>query len=121
MASRRNYRMASALMPLCLAAACASQPAAPSLAPTVSVPAPAPEISSQASTLTYNCADGGMMTIQNLGTSIRLLGPSGIDRELPASPPDQRSRYGKAHDAIIIDGRDALVVKGGQTPLACSQ
>jgi hypothetical protein len=62
-----------------------------------------------------------MMTIQNLGSSIRLLGPDGVDEELPASPANQRSRYGEAHDAIVIDGREALVMKGGQTPLTCTQ
>lgn len=70
---------------------------------------------------TYACADGGMMRVQNLGTLIRLLGPDGVDAELPASPVNQTSRYGQAHDAIVFDGREALVMKGGQTPLACTR
>lgn len=70
---------------------------------------------------TYNCADGGMMTIQNLGSSVRILGPDGTAEEMLASPPNQRSRYGQAHDAIVLDGREALVVKAGQTPLPCTR
>ncbi|WP_352530064.1 MULTISPECIES: hypothetical protein [unclassified Mesorhizobium] len=70
---------------------------------------------------TYKCADGGIMTIENLGTSVRVLGPDGTSAELPASPANQTSRYGEAHDAIVIDGRDALVMKGGASPVVCTR
>lgn len=48
---------------------------------------------------------------------MRVLGPDGASKELPASPANQSIRLGEAHDAIVIDGRDALVMKGGATPL----
>lgn len=110
--------------PLCLAlilacTACVSEPSA-SLHGGSANPSAAVS-SSQIGTATYSCADGGMMTIQNLGTSVRLLGPDGVMEELPASPADQNSRYGAAHDAIVLDGREALVMKGGQTPLTCTR
>jgi hypothetical protein len=69
----------------------------------------------------YACDNGGSITIRNVGTSIRLLGPNGVEEELPASPANQKSRYGEAHDAIVIDGREALVMKAGQTPLTCTR
>ena len=61
------------------------------------------------------------MTIQNLGTSLHVLAADGTAEDLPASPANQNSRYGIAHDAIVIDGRDALVMKGGKTPLTCKR
>lgn len=115
----RNLPAALTLLPLVVASACTSTPAGQHVA-SVS-PTSVASSTTQPAAATYNCADGGMMTIQNLGTSIRLLGADGFDEELPASPPNQRSRYGEAHDAIVIDGREALVMKGGQTPLTCTR
>ncbi len=76
--------------------------------------------SPQPRTATYNCAGGDRMTIENRGSSIRVMGEDGaIDEELPASPANQSSRFGAEHDAIVIDGREALVMKGGHTPITC--
>ena len=121
MALRRIFRVTLALLPLFLAA-CVAEPGAASKVKASSVSASTDIASSQPRTATYSCADGGMMTIENLGSSVRLLGPDGIvNEELPASPSNQRSRYGEAHDAIVLDGNDALVMKGGQTPLNCTR
>jgi hypothetical protein len=123
--------MTLALLPLMAAVACVQQTGAPKAGNTVAAPgslAATPPTSAatdvnalQPRTATYNCADGGMMTIQNLGTSVRVLGPDGIGEDLPASPANQSSRFGEAHDAIVIDGRDALVMKGGAAPLTCTR
>lgn len=134
MALRRTFRVAP-LFPLLMAmAACVPQQSAPkagsTAAPTVSLtskPMGAPSSTAtdltapQPRTATYNCADGGRMTIQNLGTSLHVLAADGTAEDLPASPANQNSRYGIAHDAIVIDGRDALVMKGGKTPLTCTR
>lgn len=135
MALRRTFRVAP-LFPLLMAmAACVPQQSAPkagsTAAPTVSLtskPMVAPSSTTttdmtapQPRTATYNCADGGRMTIQNLGTSLHVLAADGTAEDLPASPANQNSRYGIAHDAIVIDGRDALVMKGGATPLTCTR
>jgi hypothetical protein len=69
----------------------------------------------------YVCANGGRMTIENLGASIRILGSDGVVEDMPASPANQNSRYGQAHDAIVIDGREALVMKAGSTPVTCTR
>ncbi|WP_311202697.1 MULTISPECIES: hypothetical protein [unclassified Mesorhizobium] len=64
-----------------------------------------------------------MITIQNLGSSLRVLRPDGSAVVFPASPANQTSRYQEAatHDAIVIDGREALVMKKGSTPQSCKR
>ncbi|WP_352859603.1 hypothetical protein [Mesorhizobium sp. M1163] len=114
---RRTFRIALAVSSLLAAAACAPQTSGPKLENTAVGESSAP----QPRKATYKCADGSMMAIENLGTSVRVLGPDGSSSELPASPANQTSRYGEAHDAIVIDGRDALVMKGGASPLACKR
>jgi hypothetical protein len=140
MAGRIAVRMSLAL-PLLVATACVPQDNAPKAADTVSpavlpapaqqpAPTPAPRIitdltvpRSGAGTATYRCGNGGMITIQNLGTSLRVVGPDGMTQEFAASPANQSSRYQEAatHDAIVIDGREALVMKRGSTPRTCTR
>ncbi|MFD2056523.1 hypothetical protein ACFSQT_26625 [Mesorhizobium calcicola] len=129
MALRRTFRVTLALSPLLVALACVPQndpsragnraATSVSLAPAASVggavTAPQPR------TATYNCADGGRMTIENLGTSVRVLSSDGTSEDLQASPANQNSRYEQAHDAIVIDGREALVMKTGSTPVTCKR
>lgn len=130
MALRLTASVATILLPVIVCTACVSGSGSKNLATSLSTgfsdgssakAIVTEEEVSQPGTATYNCADGGMMTIQNLGTSVRILGPDGVAEELPASPSNQRSRYGQAHDAIVLDGREALVVKAGQTPLPCTR
>ena len=85
-------------------------------------PAPVSETtSSQPRTATYNCADGGMITIENLGASVRVTGADEEPIELPAAPAAQTTRYGEQPYALVLDGRDALFMKSGQEPLACTR
>jgi hypothetical protein len=130
MALRRTFRVAPLVLVALGAAACVSQPSAPkkdakSGATTLSDGSPAisvSEDSAQPRTATYTCAGGGTMTIENLGGSIRVLGSDGaLDEELPASPANQNSRFGAEHDAVVIDGREALIMKGGRTPITCKR
>ncbi len=125
-----------ALTGLLTLAACVSQPGKPGLQPhtaqgqlAAAATAAAPN-SQAAATLvekdtpqprmaTYNCADGGRMTVENIGTAIRVVGSDGVNEELPAAPAGQNSRFGIDHDAIVIDGREALVMKANATPVAC--
>ncbi|CDX25831.1 conserved exported hypothetical protein [Mesorhizobium sp. ORS 3324] len=137
----------SLVIPLLLAAtACVPQDGAPKAASTVSTgvppapakqpaapttaPAPATKITTDLTVprsgmgmATYRCGNGGMITIQNLGTSLRVVGTDGGSEEFAASPANQSSRYQEAetHDAIVIDGREALVMKKGSTPQTCTR
>lgn len=83
--------------------------------PMVDIDGPQPRSAS------YACADGGLVTIENLGASVKVLGPDGENTELPASPANQRNRYGAAADAIVIEGREVLFMKSGQEPLTCTR
>jgi hypothetical protein len=115
----RQHRRVTLLFPLLIIAACVSQPDTPAGAGAGNFTGTS---ASPPGTATYSCADGGMVKIQNLGTSLRLLGPDGeVAEELPASPADQNSRYGANHDAVVLDGRDALIMKSGAVPLTCTR
>ena len=74
-------------------------------------------------TATYGCGNGSAITIQNLGSSLRVIEPNGAAEEFVASPANQSSRYQEAatHNAIVIDGREALVMKRGSTPQTCKR
>ena len=70
----------------------------------------------------YTCGDGSRVTIQNLGSSVRVFGADGMmEEDLPASPPNQTSRFGADHDAIVLDGNDALIMKSGARPVSCTR
>jgi len=68
---------------------------------------------------TYSCADGGNIRIEFVGTAIRLLSVDGTAEELPASPPGQQNRFGDGPNAVVIEGSEALIMHGNQTPLTC--
>jgi hypothetical protein len=135
MALRRTCRITLALVALLSTAACVPQNNAPKAASTVApavsaapgaltvatAPITTDAAAPQPRTATYNCAGGGRLTIENLGTSLHVLSPDGTAEDLPAAPANQNSRYGVAHDAIVIDGREALVMKGGKTPVSCTR
>ena len=131
MALRRTFRVTPLFLVALGAAACVPQ-SGPSThgdktgATTLRDGSPAINVTQdsapQPRTATYNCADGDRMTIENLGNSIRVTGSDGaIEEELPASPANQNSRFGAEHDAVVIDGRDALIMKGGHTPITCKR
>jgi membrane-bound inhibitor of C-type lysozyme len=67
----------------------------------------------------YTCAGGASVTVENFGSSVRVVGPEGESLDLPASPSTQRNRYGEASDAIVLEGREALFMRRGHEPLAC--
>lgn len=141
MVLRRTVRVC--VFPLLVSvAACVPQDGTPKAASTASpAPAqqsaavvPAPAIATKTTTdltaprpamgtAAYRCGSNGTITIQNLGTSLRVVGADGATEEFAASPANQSSRYQEAvtHDAIVIDGREALVMKKGSTPQTCTR
>lgn len=121
MASCRTLQAALALLAVACVAGCESQGNPPSLAVAAAPPGLTDMSAPQPRSATYNCEDGASMTIENLGSSVRVMGADGSSEELPASPANQNSRYGEAHDAVVLDGKDALVMKGNATPLACTR
>ena len=89
-------------------------------APDISALSPI-ESASQPRMATYNCADGGMITIENQGSSVRITGADEEPIDLPASPAAQTTRYGEQPYAIVLEGHDALFMKSGQEPLSCTR
>ncbi|WP_181182923.1 hypothetical protein [Mesorhizobium sp. B3-2-1] len=137
----RTVRVSFAIPLLLAAGACVPEDGAPKAASTVT-PVVAPAASAQqqpappatkittdltaprltTGMATYRCGNGGMITIQNLGASLRVVGQEGATEEFAASPANQSSRYqAVTHDAIVIDGREALVMKRGSTPQTCTR
>ncbi|KAA3451301.1 hypothetical protein C7I87_07700 [Mesorhizobium sp. SARCC-RB16n] len=111
-------KAASAVTPVVAPAAPAQQHPAPP-ATKIITDLTAPRITTGSAT--YRCGNGGTITIQNLGTSLRVVGQEGATEEFAASPANQSSRYqAVTHDAIVIDGREALVMKKGSTPQTCT-
>jgi hypothetical protein len=100
------------------AAACTTQKAARS---AIDPPPVASETTTQPASATYSCADGSLITIQNLGVSVRISGVGDSPIELPAAPSTQRSRYGEQPYALVLDGNDALFMKTGSQPLTCTR
>lgn len=68
---------------------------------------------------TYRCGDGGVLTVENARSSVTLTDPQGEVVTLPAAPASQQSRYGQSGYALVLEGRDALYMKGGKEPLNC--
>ena len=108
---------APAQQPVAAAAPPASAPPATKITTDLTAPR------SMVGTATYGCGNGSAITIQNLGSSLRVIEPGGATEEFVASPANQSSRYQEAatHNAIVIDGREALVMKRGSTPQTCKR
>lgn len=75
----------------------------------------------QPSTASYDCGDGARITVENLGPAVRVVDTDGSSVELPAAPASQNSRFGAGADAIVIEGREALLIRGKHTPLTCTR
>lgn len=106
-------------------AACAATVLAGSCVPSETGKATAGVIENSSTTqprqATYNCGEGGSLIVENLRTSVHLTEPDGTVVDLPASPPTQQSRYGEAPYALVLEGKEALLMKNGKEPLTCSR
>lgn len=83
-------------------------------------PVPASVLSeSQPRQATYRCDGNATLTVENMRSSVLLVDPQGDSVTLPASPASQQTRYGQPGYALVLEGRDALYMKGGKQPLTC--
>ncbi len=69
----------------------------------------------------WRCDEGATLTVENLGSQIKVVTPEGTEVVLPASPPGQNARYGEGMLALVFDGREALWFVTGKTPLTCKR
>lgn len=68
----------------------------------------------------YDCGEDGVISLENNRTSVRLVEEASAEvYDLPASPPTQNSRYGEGGYALVVEGREALWMKGNNTPMTC--
>jgi membrane-bound inhibitor of C-type lysozyme len=67
----------------------------------------------------YHCDDDGVLVVQNMRSSVTLIDPDGDTVTLPAAPASQQSRYGQAGYALVLEGSEALYMKGGKEPMTC--
>lgn len=112
-AGRRSIPFMSALVLLGPVSACVPQD---TQATTAIAADPAqPRVAS------YDCGDGARITVENLGQAVRVVDTDGSSLELPAAPASQHSRFGAGPDAIVIEGREALLMRGKHTPLTCTR
>lgn len=68
---------------------------------------------------TWTCTDNNSITIRNEGGSVLVTDTRGVDTDLPADPPGQRTRYGKTGFALVMDGRTASWFVSGKRPADC--
>lgn len=88
-------------------------------APTVATPVDAGP--AQPKVAAYTCGDLGNVTIEHNGSSIRMRDPYGAILDLPASPAGQQNRFGNGADAVVVEGREALIMQGNHEPLTCTR
>ncbi len=95
-------------------AACVAEDHPATTGAIVAAEAPQPKAAS------YVCEDGPTLTVENRGTEV-VVSDGGEEPPvvLAAAPDGQRSRYGASGTALVLDGADALYMKGNKEPLSC--
>jgi hypothetical protein len=68
---------------------------------------------------TYVCEDQTSITVENRLSEVMVSDSEGDVSTLPAAPAEQRSRYGIEGMAIVLDGDEALFMKGRHEPVNC--
>lgn len=112
---RRTIRIALLALPFSCLAACVGEGDAGSTHATAS----AAEPSGRPGITNYRCEDGSI-TVENRASEVVLTDTTGEVVTLPAAPAEQRSRYGLPGYALVLEGNNALFVKGGK-PMDCTR
>ncbi|MFC3221033.1 hypothetical protein ACFOEZ_18625 [Tianweitania populi] len=70
---------------------------------------------------TYSCGEDGSITVENLGSAVRVQGTDGASIDLPAAPPTQNARFGGSNQAIVLEDGEALYMVAGKPTLSCKR
>lgn len=70
---------------------------------------------------TYSCGEDGSITVESLGSAVRVLGTDGAAVDLPAAPPTQTARFGGSNRAIVLEEGEALYMVAGKPTLSCKR
>ncbi len=68
---------------------------------------------------TYDCGENGRIRVEGAGSVVRLTESDGSSYDLPASPPQQASRFGSDGLALVVEEGEALWMKAGKEPMTC--
>ncbi|MEQ1952920.1 hypothetical protein [Mesorhizobium sp. CN2-181] len=110
---RRTIRIALLAIPFACLAACVGEGDAGSTHATA-------EPSGRPGVTNYRCGEDGSITVENRSSEVVLTDTTGEAVTLPAAPAEQRSRYGIPGYALVLEGDNALFVKGGK-PMDCAR
>jgi hypothetical protein len=79
-----------------------------------------PESVTQPPKSTFRCKGGVALEVESLGSSVKVTSPEGASVSLPALS-GSRSRYAEGQTAMVFNGREALFMVTGKTPLECKR
>jgi membrane-bound inhibitor of C-type lysozyme len=80
-----------------------------------------PDNVSQPRSAQFRCAGGQSISVENLGSKVNVTTSEGATVELPSLPAGSRSRYSEGQTALVLNGRDALLMVTGRAPLECKR
>jgi membrane-bound inhibitor of C-type lysozyme len=80
-----------------------------------------PESVTQPPLATFRCDGGATLKVESLGSSVNVTQDNGSTVSLPALPAGSRSRYSEGQTALVFNGREALLMITGKSPLECKR
>lgn len=108
---RRGFCITSAFVASIFLSACVANTPTPS----TDTPASSQPVRSMA----FRCDGNVQVSIGDTGDTVHVTDSRGVDVQLPASPPAQRSRYSQPGYALVLEGRKALWMVSGKRPVNC--
>lgn len=69
----------------------------------------------------WTCDNGDVVKVDNSVASVTVGMPDGSVMQMPATPPDSRTRYVMQQYALVFDGDEALFFRPKATPLTCKK
>ena len=118
---RRMARLAACGLVALAASSCASVGERDaSLVPPPAVAAPEEIGSSAPRYASYACGSLGVMTVENFQTSALVVPPDGPSAELPARPAGQSRRFGAGAQRLVLEEKQAVLSRAGQSDLVCT-
>ena len=76
-------------------------------------------IEAQPRMATYQCDDAEPVKVENKRSSVVLTNDDGQTVELPVVPESGGARYALDSTAVVLEGRDMLLMSGRQEPVNC--
>jgi len=68
---------------------------------------------------TYQCSPQDALIVEINGSTAHVTGPDELDVTLTASPPGQQIRFTDPLNALVVEGREAMLMANRKAPLTC--